>query len=489
MSKPPAGLELDPETMRALGYRVVDALVERLTGLERAPAWRGASRGAMDALLAEAAPAAPAWDRAVGGPAGTPPSRGEDADDVVARSFDALLERLRRDVLEHAGRIDHPRFFAFVPSSPTWPSVLGDFLAAGYNVFQGTWLESAGPSALELVVLGWFRDWLGMPPSTAGILTSGGSAANLTALACARHAHGDGVLYLSTETHSSVARAARILGFPDDRVRALPADRDGRLQAEVCRAAIAEDRRAGRRPLALVASAGATSTGAVDPLGALAEVAEEEGVWLHVDAAYGGFAVLTAEGRELLAGIERADSVTLDPHKWLFQPYEAGCLLVREGPRLRDAFHILPAYLQDTAVAGGEVNFAERGPQLTRMARAVKIWLSVQLFGLDAFRAAIEEALRLARRAEERIRRSAELELATPARLGIVCFRRRASEESADSTNEALVRALAESGLGMISSTRVDGRYALRLCILNHRSRWEDVERVLTFLEETPTPG
>jgi aromatic-L-amino-acid/L-tryptophan decarboxylase len=324
---------------------------------------------------------------------------------------------------------------------------------------------------------------------------SGGSQANLTALACARETTAGGrsetaVIYVSSQGHSSVMRALRILGFRSEQIRALPVDERYRLRPDALAAAMEKDVRAGRQPFLAVANAGVTNTGAVDPLGDLAAVCADHGAWLHVDAAYGGFTVLTERGREWLAGIEQADSVTLDPHKWLYQPYEAGCLLVREGPLLSNAFHIMPDYLQDTAVGGVEVNFADRGIQLTRSARALKLWISLQFFGVEAFRRAIDRSLDLAVLAEERVGASAELELLSPATLGIVCFRRHPDgmdeEGSLERLNADLIRRLMESGEGLVSSTRVDGRYALRLCVLNHRSAAEDVERVVAWLERAP---
>lgn len=450
-------LELPADTMRALGYRVVDLLVERIAGLEGEPAWRGAGRADLDARLREPAPET-----------GVP--------------FDELLPRLTSDVLEIAGRIDHPRFFAFIPSCPTWPGVLADFLAGGFNVFQGTWLASAGPSALELVVLDWFKEWIGYPEDASGLFLTGGSEANLTAIACARTARFGGVdesatIYYSDQTHSSVERAARVLGFGPEALRVLPSS-GFRLRPEELAAAVEADRRQGRTPFLVVANAGTTNTGAVDDLGGLADAASDLGLWLHVDGAYGGFAVLTERGARLLDGLGRADSVALDPHKWLYQPYAAGCLLVREGRLLGDAFHVMPDYLQDTAAATGQVNFADRGIQLTRPARALKVWLSLQYFGLDAFRRAIDRALDLALHAQRRIEATSSLELLTPASLGIVCFRRTGDDEA----NAALVAGLAESGEGLISSTRIEGRYALRLCVMNHRTTSEDVDRVLDFL-------
>jgi glutamate/tyrosine decarboxylase-like PLP-dependent enzyme len=465
-------LELDAETMRELGYRAVDLLVERISRLDGSPVWRGADRAEMEERLREPPPRSP-------------------------QPADAIFQQLAEDVLPFAGHHDHPRFFAYIPSSPTWPGILGDFIASGVNVFQGTWLQSAGASTVELVVLDWFRQWIGYPGQASGILVSGGSQANLTALACARETRPGGrlenaVVYLSSQGHSSVTRALRVLGFAQEQIRSLPVDEAYRLRPDALAAAVETDVRAGRQPFLAVANAGATSTGAIDPLAELAQICAERGVWLHVDAAYGGFAVLTERGREWLNGIELADSVTLDPHKWLYQPYEAGCLLVREGTRLASAFHIMPDYLQDTAVGGVEVNFADRGIQLTRVARAFKLWISLKYFGVDAFRAAIDRSLDLAVHAQERVEGSSELELLSPATLGVVCFRRRPAgvdeEGSLERLNAELDRRLAASGEGMISSTRIDGRFALRLCVLGHRSGADDVDRILHWLESAPLP-
>jgi aromatic-L-amino-acid decarboxylase len=458
-------LELDAEEMRRLGYRAVDLLVDRIAGLDDAPAWRGATRTEMEERLREPPPEEPA-----------------DPDD--------LLTRLQEDVLAFSGHHDHPRFFGFVPSCPTWPGILGDFIAAGSNVFAGTWLQSAGPSTAELVVIDWFRQWLGWPPQTSGILVSGGSQANLTALACAREAvpgakSERAVVYLSSEGHSSVPRAVRVLGFRDEQIHLVPVDDLHRIRAEGLDAAIRADVAAGKQPFAAVANAGSTNTGAVDPLTEIADVCRAHRIWLHVDGAYGGFAVLTERGREVLRGLERADSATLDPHKWLYQPYEAGCVLVREGTRLGAAFHIMPDYLQDTLVGGRDVNFADRGIQLSRSARALKLWLSLKYFGVGAFRAAIDRSLDLAAHAQAVIEATPELELLSPALLGVVCFRRRfpgADELDAERGNADLVERLRLSGEGLVSSTRVGERYALRMCVLNHRSGEEDVERVLRWL-------
>jgi aromatic-L-amino-acid decarboxylase len=465
-------LGLDPETMRRLGYRTVDMLVDTLSAYESSSPRRLASRPEMERRLGEPPPEGP-------------------------RSFDEILDRLGTDVLPLAGRTGHPRYFAFIPGSGTWPGALGDFIASVSNIENSSWLDSSGPSQLELVVLDWFKEWVGYPAEAAGVLVSGGSAANMTALACAREAllgamNERVVAYVSDQAHSSLARAARILGFRPDQVRVLPTDVRYRMRPDALLGAMDADLRAGRQALFVAASAGSTNTGAIDPLPELAEVCRERGAWFHVDGAYGGFAALTERGKGWLKGIELADSVTLDPHKWLYQPYECGCLLVREGQQLREGFEITPDYLKDTAVAAEEVNFADRGIQLSRMCRALKLWVSLEYFGVDAFRKAIDRALDLARLAQARIEASEELELLVPPALGVVCFRRRLGaaqdEDELARFNAVLVEGLAESGEGVVSSTRLRGRYALRMCMLNHTSTTRDVERVLDWIERAAPP-
>jgi aromatic-L-amino-acid/L-tryptophan decarboxylase len=463
-------LALDEEAMRRAGYHAVDLLVGLLTDIGDRPALTRATPAQMQARLGGPPPAAPS-------------------------PVEAVLDRLARDVLPFASRPDHPRYFAFVPTSGTWPGALGDLIASALNIYAGAWMESAGPSQVELEVVRWFADWIGYPESAAGVLVSGGSAANLTALACAREARlgamsADAVAYVSAQAHSSVARAARVLGFRPEQVRILPVDDGFRMLPDILAQAIAADRASGLRPLLVSASAGATNTGTIDDLDAIADVCEDAKVWLHVDAAYGGFAALTDRGKGWLRGVERADSVTLDPHKWFYQSFECGCLLVRDGQLLRAAFAIEPDYLHDAGASDGEVNFSDLGMQLSRATRALKVWLSVHTFGLDAFRATIDDCLDLAADAERRIREHPELELLNPACLGIVCFRRRPTgmddEDDLDAVNAQLVAAYAASGHGLVSSTRLRGCYAIRLCVLNHTTAAADVAATLEWFASAP---
>ena len=413
-----------------------------------------------------------------------------------AGDYGAVLARVVTDVLPYASRTDHPGYFAFVPSFTTWPAALAELTAAAANPYCGAWMESAGAAQVELEVIDWFRMWLGMPAGTAGVLVTGGSAANLTALLVAREVAGgpsdNSVVYLSDQAHSSLARTARAMGLRPQQVRVLPTDDRWRLGPETVAAAVHADRRAGRVPFALCASAGSTNTGAVDPLHDLADACAAEGLWLHVDAAYGGFAALTPQGRAVLAGIERADSVTLDPHKWLFQPMECGSVLIRDGARLERTFAIHPDYLDGNAAhSDGEVNFADRGLQLSRGFRALKIWMSVQTFGLAAFRAAIQRNLELAEFAETAVRGHAGLTVMAPATLGIVCFRREwpaCDEAETERRGIALIDALERTGAALVSSTRLAGRHAIRLCVLNPTSTEDDVRRVVEHFATAPVP-
>ena len=462
----PSELVLPREEMLALARHATELVVDRLERLPGEPAWRGAKRAELEPLLREPAP-----------------EEGRPALEV--------LERAACDILPVASRVDHPRFFAFVPGSATWPGVLADFLCGGFNTFQGTWLSASAPSQIELVVLDWFREWIGYPEGAGGIFTSGGSAASLDAFVAAREAAGAperGTVYMSDQSHSALVRAATIVGIRPDRVRKIASDRYYRVDLEELARAVDEDRAAGFVPVAVCANAGATNTGAVDPLPALADYCEREALWLHVDAAYGGFAVLTPIGRELLAGLERADSIAMDAHKWLFQPFEAGCLMVKDVTRLEAAFEVQPEYLQDTQWGPEHPNFSDRGLQLTRQFRALKVWMSIQTFGLAAFRRAVEKGITLAERAEEYVRDSDFLEIANPASLGVVCFRYNPrdsgySAERLEALNEQVQARVIETGTAMMSSTRLRGRYSLRFCILNHRTTWQDVVGTLQAIE------
>jgi glutamate/tyrosine decarboxylase-like PLP-dependent enzyme len=462
----PAAPLTAPE-FRRLGHRVVDAIVDHWEGLGDARPITTGRPDELRARLAEPAPAAP-----------TPP--------------DDVLDQVLRDVLPFAQYGHHPRFFARIPGPSNPIGVLADALAVGHNAFVGSWTGGSGAATVELTTLGWLAELFGLPGDSDGAFVSGGSVANLTALAAARTAKLGGpderaVVYLSDQAHAAVTRGLRVLGFDDARVRVLATGPDLRLQPDVLAAQAAADRATGLRPFCVVATAGSTNTGAVDPLEELADLCADHDMWLHADAAYGGPAVLTQAGRTALAGIDRADSIAIDPHKWLFQPYEIGCVLVRHRGALERTFALHPEYLADVAGAEDEVNFFDRGIQLTRGFRALKLWMTIKVYGLDALRDAIDRTLALAVHAEQELEKRPDWEIVTPAQLAIVSFRRRwpsASAEEEDRRNEALVAAMTADGRAAVSSTRLHGRVVLRLCTINPRTTREDIDATLVALDE-----
>jgi aromatic-L-amino-acid/L-tryptophan decarboxylase len=459
-------LELSPDQMRALGYRVVDMIVEHRMRLADEPVMNARTRGELEELLREPAPAG-----------------GRDPMEV--------LERAEREIFGMMGHVDHPRFFAYVPGPGNFVGAMADALVAGMNPFAGAWAVASGPAQTELVVIDWLRQLCDMPDGAGGLFVSGGSMANLTALAVARHARleGDlrrGSIYTSDQAHSSIDRGARTLGFAPEQIRKLPTGGDHRLDPRPLRDAIAADRAAGLFPFCIVATAGTTNTGAIDPLPELAALAREEGLWLHIDGAYGAAAAICGRGRELLQGIGEADSISLDPHKWLFQPFECGCVIVREAGLLRDAFRIVPEYLKDTDLSAEEVNFRDWGVQLTRSMRALKLWMSIQVFGTDAFAEAIEWGMALAEHAERRLREGSEWEIVTPARMAIVTFRYLRDglgPEELDELNRRLAERLAADGFALLSTTVLGGRTVLRLCTINPRTTVRDIDETIARLE------
>jgi aromatic-L-amino-acid/L-tryptophan decarboxylase len=464
-------LHPDLDELRASGAQTLEWLLQHHATLPEQRVSRFGPRSEMERLLRE-----------------PPPEAGRD--------FAAVLAEFADKIAPFASRTNHPRFLAFVPSAPTFLSVLGELLCAGTNFFAGVWVEASGPSQVELVVLDWFREFLGMPSGTMGVLTSGGSEANLTALVAARETlavaeRPKAILYVAEQRHWSIDRAAKIMGLQSEQVRPVPADAFYRLTPDALAKAVAVDRRAGLRPWAVVANAGATNTGAVDPLGPLADFCVAQDLWFHIDAAYGWTAVLTPEGRDDLDGIGRANSITLDPHKGLAQTYDAGCVLVRDGRLLRQAFTLRPEYMQDVEPADDEVNFADYGLALTRRFRALKIWLSIKVLGVGWYRALAEHCRRLAEFAQALLEQTGCFEVLSPRQLSIVCFRyvpafleelREADEPALDQLNLALIDAVRATGRAFLSSTRLRGRTAIRFCFVNWRTTADDVEEVVALL-------
>jgi len=396
-------------------------------------------------------------------------------------------------VFEECRYATHPRFFAFVPGPGNFVSAMADALTSGYNAFAGTWLESAGPAKVELAAINWLREQVNMPETAGGLFVSGGSQANLTAIATARHTKlgrntKDAVMFCSDQTHSSVDRAARILGFSEDQLVKIPTDDDFRMDVSELKKAVHEIKDGGKRPFCVIANAGTTNCGAIDPLNEIADLCQEEGLWLHVDGAYGAPAAITRRGNQLLDGIGRVDSLTLDPHKWLFQPFEIGCAIVKNAPDLKDTFHILPEYLQDIQSKGDEINFCDYGSQLTRSFRALKLWMSLRVFGVKAFRDAIESGFELSEYAESVIRRYPRFRIVTSAQMAIVTFqfigKGMMDDTERDRVNRRIVELLLEDGSAMISSTRLRNQTVLRMCTINPRTTHEDIDATVSLLKK-----
>jgi glutamate/tyrosine decarboxylase-like PLP-dependent enzyme len=458
----------DPAALAELSRQAVEWVLRHHATLPDRPIGQTASRGELEALLRQPPPEA-----------GAP--------------FAQVLAEFESKVAANAFRPNHPRFLAFIPGAPSFLSVLGDLLCGGTNFFCGVWLEASGPSMVELLVLDWFKEFLGYPKEARGIFTSGGSEANLTALVTAREPlsyedRGRAVLYLTEQRHWSVDRAARVMGLRGDQLRPVQADSQYRLDLAALRDAIAWDRAGGKLPWVVVANAGATNTGTVDPLAPLEDLCRESKLWLHVDAAYGWAASLTEEGKKLLEGIDRADSITLDPHKWFGQTFEAGCVLVRDGRLLARTFAMRPEYMQDVEPAADEVNFADHSLALTRRFRALRVWLSIKVLGLGWFRSLIEHCCNLAELAQGLLEQSAVFEILCPRQLSLVCFRYvppgyHKDDAGLDEINLALIEKLRATGRGFISSTRLNGKVALRFCFVNWRTTTADVEEIIQLLK------
>ncbi len=387
-------IKLSPEEMRQMGYRIIDVLVDYTGAQAQFPVTRALDHATFEEILDEPLPEA-----------------GSDWEDV--------LEQFERQVLTTIDHLDHPRFFAYIPSSSNFVGAMADTLASGYNIFNALYPLGTGAAIVERVAISWLRKLCGMPEEAGGLFVSGGAVANLSGLAVARQVQlggdmRDAIAYCSDQAHFVISRGLRILGFAPEQLREIHADEDFRLPVAELERAIAEDRAAGN-----------TNPGAVDPLNDLADLCEREGLWLHVDGAYGASACLTEHRKQVLAGIERAHSLTWDAHKWMFQPVECSVLLVRDRHWLGDTFKEKAHFLVDAEAhskeeVGEEMNFMYQGMQLTRYFRALKFWMSLKVFGLATMRQAIERRFELAEMAEKILRDSKRWEIVTPAQMAIV---------------------------------------------------------------------
>lgn len=460
-----SGLPLDPspEDMRALAGAAADYLIGFIGGLDEAPAEATADGVEVAARL-----------RAM------PPEDGGSFEELLGDVGEAAAH-----TFEFAG----PGYLAYIPGGGLYTAALAEFIAQGINRFPGLWMASPAIVQLEENVVRWLCELYGMGEGSRGILTTGGSMANLSAVVTARHAKlgdefSDGTYYVSEQAHASVTKAATIAGFSRKHVRIVPTDAELRMDPDALRDAIREDRAAGMRPFLVVPSAGTTNTGAIDPLDAVADVASAEGLWMHVDGAYGGAFQLTDRGRERFRGITRADSVTVDPHKGMFLPYGTGALVVRDGGALRDAHYEGAAYLQDLPPSGELPNYSEHSAELSRGWRGLRVWMPLKLHGVSAFRAALDEKLDLAAELDAALREDPHLDLPYATQLTVTPFRLRGGDDAA---NEELLRRINASKRVFLSSTRIHGRFTLRVCIVSHRTHRDRILECIEIVRDAAT--
>ncbi len=475
-------LDWDPARARAFTARVAGLYEEFLTRLPELPITHGRSWAEVREAVAIEVPEEPMAD-------------------------DDLIAYLREVVFEQSTFPGHPRFMAYVSGAGTVPGAAADLLAAGINMNAGGWMLSPAATEIELQLTRTLASWFGLPPGSGGIVVSGGAMANFVALKAARD-HGAGwdvrragvsagpplALYLSEETHVVSSRAADMLGLGTDAVRTIPVGGDYRVRLDALREAIAADRAADVRPFAVVASAGTVATGAIDPLGAIADLCEDEGLWFHVDAAYGGPAAFTDDLRPLFDGIERADSIAFDPHKWLYTPLTGGCVLVRDMQTLPDSFSVTASYTyQDKERTGRGVDGTQLGPQFSRGFWALKVWLSLLAHGRVAYARRISHDAELARYLGSRTEERPDFELSCPVGLSICCFRyvppdlphAEGREEYLDLLNERLMTEVQQEGRVFFSNAVLRGRFVLRVCIVNFRTEATDLDAVLDVAAET----
>lgn len=448
----------DPELeeMRRLGYLAVDRTVAHLADLDSQRVVTPPDPHALSELLAEPLP-----------------RKGLGLEDSMQRFFETILPR--------ATFVNHPRFFAYIPGPGSFVGAIGEWIAAATNLFTGSWLGGASMAQLEVQTLDWLREAIGLPETYGGNITCGGSIANLQALAAARSRvkiMDKARVYMSEEAHYSMDKAARILGFPPENIVQIPVDAEQRMRTDKLSEQIRLDSAAGLKPLFLCATAGTTSTGAIDPLDACAQICEEHDLWYHIDGAYGAALAILPEEKELSSQLACADSITLDPHKWLYSPFECGCLLTRRPEALREAFSGMGHYMQD--IPKNEINFFLLGPELTRGNRALKLWILLRSVGIDAIAEAMREDRRRCILAHDLLAKDSRIEIVTPPQLSVFSFRLNEGEAK----GKQLFDKIMADGHLMLSSSRVQGEFVLRFCVVNHRTTDDDINSSVAKIRE-----
>lgn len=471
MTREDRTLELAPEDLRRLIADAADRIVAHIESLPRQPAAVTEGGAALARSLAEPMP-------------------------VRGRPWPELLDLLFERVIPVSFNTAGPGYLAYIPGGGLPQTAVADLISGATNRYVGVFAAAPGLAQIEANVVRWFCEMVGYPSASGGILTTGGSLSNFSALVTARRERLpanflSGVLYASDQTHHSVQKAAQLAGFPEENVREIPTDDQFRMRTDALAEQVAADRAAGLQPFLVVGNAGTTNTGAVDDLAALADLSERESLWLHVDAAYGGFFLMTGRGRERMAGIERSDSITLDPHKGLFLPYGTGSLLVRDREALRRAHALSADYMPSMQEDADLVDFNLLSPELSRGWRGLRVWLPMQMHGAEPFQRNLEEKLDLAEWATEELRAIKGMEILAEPQLSIVAFRLRpagAREDTLDALNRDLMRRINARGRIYLTGTNLRDRFAIRICVLSfrtHRDRMEmGLEDIRRSVEE-----
>ena len=458
-------LELPAEDMQRMGEEALNAIIDHIRNLPN---------GSCNDL--------DKYPRISGSLLEKPPEKGMD--------FEAILDFLMNKAIPASITHPHPSFMGYIPGGGLFPSAIADFIAAATNRYVGVSFAAPALACIERVVLEWFAQWMGYPDSARGILTSGGSLANFSAVVTARkHLLGEdlrhGTIYMSNQTHHCAAKVAILAGIPEQNIRKLGVDENFHAVPENFERAIKEDLNKGKKPFLLLGNAGTTNTGAVDPLKELGEVARKFGLWYHLDAAYGGFFNLCREGREKLKGIEDSDSVVLDPHKGLFVPYGTGSLLVKQGILLRQAHAMAADYIQDHPVPEEEWDASDYSPELSRSFRGLRVWLPLKYYGVQSFRENLAEKLRLTQWLYQRFREEPGFECVSSPDLSAFAFRYHPQEGDTETFNRELLKALLASKKIYLSSTLLNGEFVIRICILGFRTHKSEVECAFELIKAT----
>lgn len=407
--------------------------------------------------------------------------------------IDTALNLIKQNVDRPGVNVGSGGYLCFIPGSGLYHSALGDYIAAVTNRYAGVFFASPGAVRMERMLLRWIADFIGYPESAAGDLTSGGSIANLAGIVTARDAFDlrskdfeRSVVYLTKRAHHSIEKALRIAGLKECIQRFIQLDDNYRMKADALEQAILNDKKSGLHPWLIVAAAGTVDTGAVDPLDSIVDIARAHQLWLHVDGAYGGAFALCDMGKKLLKGIERSDSMIIDPHKGLFLPFGTGAVLVKDGEKLRQAHYYEASYMQDTEklASSDEISAAELSPELSRHFRGLRLWLPLKLVGVAPFRAALEEKLLLARYFYEKMQNIDGFELGPYPDLSIVTYRYLPKRGDVNKFNQQLNHAVQKDGRIFLSSTMIDGKFTLRLAVLGFRTHLDRIDQAIEILQE-----